>query len=157
MPVPSIHHPMSQLTHLNRKGEAAMVDVSAKPPLRREAIAEGRILLQAATLDLIRKNQVKKGDVLSIARIAGIQAAKQTQHLIPLCHQIPLSKVQVDFEVGAKAVQITATAITVAPTGVEMEALTAVSIAALTIYDMCKAADKKMRIEGVKLVSKTKG
>ena len=148
---------MSQLTHLNRKGEAAMVDVSAKPPLRREAIAEGRILLQAATLDLIRKNQVKKGDVLSIARIAGIQAAKQTQHLIPLCHQIPLSKVQVDFEVGAKAVQITATAITVAPTGVEMEALTAVSIAALTIYDMCKAADKKMRIEGVKLVSKTKG
>lgn len=148
---------MSQLTHLNRKGEAAMVDVSAKPPLRREAIAEGRIQLQPATLDLIRKNQVKKGDVLSIARIAGIQAAKQTQYLIPLCHQIPLSKVQVDFELGPKAIHITATAITVAPTGVEMEALTAVSIAALTIYDMCKAADKKMRIEGVKLVSKTKG
>lgn len=147
---------MSQLTHLNRKGEAAMVDVSAKPPLRREAVAEGRILLQPATLDLIRKNQVKKGDVLSIARIAGIQAAKQTQYLIPLCHQIPLSKVQVDFEVRPKAIHITATAITVAPTGVEMEALTAVSIAALTIYDMCKAADKKMRIEGVKLVKKTK-
>ena len=148
---------MSQLTHLNRKGEAAMVDVSAKPPVRREAVAEGRIMLQAATLDLIRKNQVKKGDVLSIARIAGIQAAKQTQYLIPLCHQIPLSKVQVDFELRAKAVHITATAVTVAPTGVEMEALTAVSIAALTIYDMCKAADKKMRIEGVKLVKKTKG
>jgi len=147
---------MSQLTHLNRKGEAAMVDVSAKPPLRREATAEGRIVLQTATLDLIRKNQVKKGDVLSIARIAGIQAAKQTQHLIPLCHQIPLSKVQLDFELRPKAIHITATAITVAPTGVEMEALTAVSIAALTIYDMCKATDKKMRIEAIRLVSKTK-
>lgn len=134
-----------------------MVDVSAKPPLRREAVAEGRIMLAAATVDLIRKNQVKKGDVLSIARIAGIQAAKQTQHLIPLCHQIPLSKVQIDFELRSKAVHITATAVTVAQTGVEMEALTAVSVAALTIYDMCKAADKKMRIEGIRLVKKTKG
>lgn len=148
---------MSKLTHLNRKGEAAMVDVSAKPPLRREAVAEGRIVLAADTLDLIRKNQVKKGDVLSIARIAGIQAAKQTQHLIPLCHQIPLSKVQIDFELRPKSVHITATAVTVAQTGVEMEALTAVSVAALTIYDMCKAVDKKMRVEGVRLVSKTKG
>lgn len=147
---------MSKLTHINRKGEAAMVDVSAKPPLRREAVAEGRIVLAAATVDLIRTNQIKKGDVLSIARIAGIQAAKQTQHLIPLCHQIPLSKVQVDFEVKDKAVHITATAITVAQTGVEMEALTAVSVAALTIYDMCKAADKKMRIEGVRVVQKVK-
>ncbi len=148
---------MSKLTHLNRKGEAAMVDVSAKPPLRREAMAEGRIMLASATLDLIRQNQVAKGDVLSIARIAGIQAAKQTQHLIPLCHQIPLSKVQVDFEIRPKAVHITATAITVAQTGVEMEALTAVSIAALTIYDMCKAVDKKMRIEGVRVIKKVKG
>lgn len=147
---------MSKLTHLNRKGEAAMVDVSAKPPLRREAVAEGRIVLSPATLDIIRRNQIKKGDVLSVARIAGIQAAKQTQHLIPLCHQIPLSKVQIDFDLRLKAVHITATAITVAQTGVEMEALTAVSIAALTIYDMCKAADKKMRIEGVRLVGKTK-
>jgi molybdenum cofactor biosynthesis protein MoaC len=106
---------MPKLTHLNRKGEAAMVDVSAKPPVRREAVAEGRIVLAPATLDLIRKNQIKKGDVLSIARIAGIQAAKQTQYLIPLCHQIPLSKVQVEFELRAKAVHITATAITVAP------------------------------------------
>jgi cyclic pyranopterin phosphate synthase len=113
-------------------------------------------MLAPATLELIRKNQIAKGDVLSIARIAGIQAAKQTQHLIPLCHQIPLSKVQIDFELSPKAVHITATAITVAPTGVEMEALTAVSIAALTIYDMCKAADKKMRIEGLRLVKKTK-
>lgn len=148
---------MPKLTHLNRKGEAAMVDVSAKPPVRREAVAEGRIMLAQSTLDLIRKNQIKKGDVLSIARIAAIQAAKQTQYLIPLCHQVPLSKVQIEFELRAKAVHITATALTVAPTGVEMEALTAVSIAALTIYDMCKAADKKMRIEGVRLVSKTKG
>ncbi len=147
---------MSKLTHINSKGEAAMVDVSAKPPQRREAVAQGRIVLAPATLELIQKNQIKKGDVLSIARIAGIQAAKQTQHLIPLCHQIPLSKVQVDFEVLPKAVHITATAITVAQTGVEMEALTAVSVAALTIYDMCKAADKKMRIEGVRLVKKTK-
>ena len=133
-----------------------MVDVSSKPPSRREATAKGRIVLAPATLDLIRANQIKKGDVLSIARIAGIQAAKQTQHLIPLCHQIPLSKVQIDFDLRPKAVHITATAITVAQTGVEMEALTAVSIAALTIYDMCKAADKKMRIEGVRLVGKTK-
>ncbi|MGV3659767.1 MAG: cyclic pyranopterin monophosphate synthase MoaC [Prosthecobacter sp.] len=147
---------MSKLTHINTKGEAAMVDVSAKPPQRREAVAEGRIMLAAATIGLIQKNQIKKGDVLSIARIAGIQAAKQTQHLIPLCHQIPLSKVQVDFEIRPKAIHITATAITVAQTGVEMEALTAVSVAALTIYDMCKAADKKMRIEGVRLVKKTK-
>jgi cyclic pyranopterin phosphate synthase len=147
---------MPKLTHLNRKGEASMVDVSAKPPLRREAVAEGRILLAPATLELIRKNQIKKGDVLSIARIAGIQAAKQTQHLIPLCHQIPLSKVQIDFELRTKAVHITATTITIAQTGVEIEALTAVSVAALTIYDMCKAADKKMRIEGVRLLSKTK-
>lgn len=147
---------MSKLTHINTKGEAAMVDVSAKPPQRREAVAEGRIVLAQATIELIEKNQIKKGDVLSIARIAGIQAAKQTQHLIPLCHQIPLSKVQVDFEVRPKTVHITATAITVAQTGVEMEALTAVSVAALTIYDMCKAADKKMRIEGVRLVKKTK-
>lgn len=147
---------MSRLTHLNRKGEAAMVDVSAKPPQRREAVAEGRIILAPATLELVQKNQMKKGDVLSIARIAGIQAAKQTQHLIPLCHQIPLSKVQVDFEMRPKAIHITATAITVAQTGVEMEALTAVSVAALTIYDMCKAVDKKMRIEAVRLVKKTK-
>lgn len=148
---------MSKLTHINRKGEAAMVDVSAKSPVRREAVAEGRILLAPATLALIQNNQVKKGDVLSISRIAGIQAAKQTQHLIPLCHQIPLSKVQIDFELRPKAIHITATAITVAPTGVEMESLTAVSIAALTIYDMCKAVDKKMRIEGIKLLRKTKG
>lgn len=147
---------MPKLTHINRKGEASMVDVSAKPPLRREATAIGRIKLAASTLSLIRRNQISKGDVLSIARIAGIQAAKQTQHLIPLCHQLPLSKVQIEFELQSKAIHITSTVTTVAQTGVEMEALTAVTIAALTIYDMCKAADKKMCIEGVRLLSKSK-
>ena len=144
------------LTHLNRRGEASMVDVSSKPAVRREAVAAGRIVMHADTVKLIRENGFKKGDVLCVARIAAIQAAKQTQHLIPLCHQIPLAKVQVDFELQAKAVAITATAITTAPTGVEMEALTAVSLAALTIYDMCKAVDKKMRIEGIRLLKKTK-
>jgi cyclic pyranopterin phosphate synthase len=134
-----------------------MVDVSSKPAVRREAVAVGRIVMQADTVKRIRENSFKKGDVLCVARIAAIQAAKQTQHLIPLCHQIPLAKVQIDFELQAKAVAITATAITTAPTGVEMEALTAVSIAALTIYDMCKAVDKSMRVEGIKLLRKTKG
>ncbi|MEZ5387921.1 MAG: cyclic pyranopterin monophosphate synthase MoaC [Prosthecobacter sp.] len=147
---------MPKLTHINRKGEAAMVDVSSKPSVRREATAGGRIVLAPTTLELIRRNQVAKGDVLSIARIAGIQAAKQTQNLIPLCHQIPLSKVQIEFEVRERDIGITATAVTVAPTGVEMEALTAVSVAALTIYDMCKAVDKKMRVEGVRLLRKQK-
>jgi cyclic pyranopterin phosphate synthase len=144
------------LTHLNRRGEASMVDVSSKPAVRREAVAVGRIVMQADTVKRIRENSFKKGDVLCVARIAAIQAAKQTQHLIPLCHQIPLAKVKIDFELQAKAVAITATAITTAPTGVEMEALTAVSLATLTIYDMCKAVDKKMRIEGIKLLKKTK-
>jgi cyclic pyranopterin phosphate synthase len=146
-----------KLTHLDSQGQASMVDVSAKPAVRREAVATGKIVLQPATIRLIRENGLKKGDVLCVARIAGIQAAKQTQLLIPLCHQIPLAKVQVDFDVQAKVIRITATAITTAPTGVEMEALTAVSIAALTIYDMCKAVDKSMRVEGIKLLRKTKG
>jgi len=146
-----------RLTHLDREGRASMVDVSAKPPVRREAVATGKIVLAAETVKLVRSNGLKKGDVLCVARIAGIQAAKQTQLLIPLCHQIPLSKVQIEFDVQERAICITATAITNAPTGVEMEALTAVSVAALTIYDMCKAVDKKMRIEGVKLLRKVKG
>lgn len=144
------------LTHTDEQGRASMVDVSAKPSQTREAIAEGFILLQSSTLDLIRQNGLKKGDVLAVARIAGIQAAKQTQLLIPLCHQIPLSKVAVDFELQATGIRITAVTKTVAPTGVEMEALTAVSLAALTIYDMCKAVDKTMSISEVRLVSKNK-
>lgn len=144
------------LTHTDDQGRASMVDVSAKPALTREAVATGRILLQSSTLDLIRQNGLKKGDVLAVARVAGIQAAKQTQLLIPLCHQIPLSKVAVDFEFQADAILITATTKTIAQTGVEMEALTAVSLAALTIYDMCKAVDKTMTISDIHLVSKTK-
>ena len=144
------------LTHTDDQGRASMVDVSGKPALTREAIAEGFIQLQRSTLDLIRQNGLKKGDVLAVARIAGIQAAKQTQLLIPLCHQIPLSKVAVDFEQQEAGIRITAVTKTVAQTGVEMEALTAVSLAALTIYDMCKAVDKTMTISEVRLVSKTK-
>jgi cyclic pyranopterin phosphate synthase len=144
------------LTHTDDQGRASMVDVSAKPAQTREAVASGRILLQGATLDLIRQNGLKKGDVLAVARVAAIQAAKQTQLLIPLCHQIPLSKVAVDFEFSADGILITATTKTIAQTGVEMEALTAVSLAALTIYDMCKAVDKTMVITDVHLISKTK-
>ena len=134
-----------------------MVDVSGKPAIAREAVAQGRIHLQVETLRLIRENALKKGDVLAVARIAGIQAAKQTQMLIPLCHQIPLSQVKVEFVMEDDGIAITATTKTIAPTGVEMEALTAVSLAALTIYDMCKAVDKTMTIGEVRLVSKTKG
>lgn len=144
------------LTHTNEQGEASMVDVSDKALSHREAIATGRIQLQPATLELIRQNQIKKGDVLAVARIAGIQAAKQTQHLIPLCHQLALSKVGVDFAITHDGVTATALVKTTAQTGVEMEALTAVSVALLTIYDMCKAVDKAMHLEGVHLVSKTK-
>lgn len=133
-----------------------MVDISDKAPCLREATAEGRILMQAETLRLIRENGMKKGDALAVARIAGIQAAKQTQHLIPLCHQIPLSKVAVEMEVQETGILITATVKTMAATGVEMEALTAVSVAALTLYDMCKAVDKEMQITDIRLLSKTK-
>ena len=144
------------LTHTNENGEASMVDVSAKAASRREAIATGRIKLAPATLELIRANQIQKGDVLAVARIAGIQAAKQTQHLIPLCHQIPLTKIAVDFVITDDGITATATTKTIAQTGVEMEALTAVSITLLTIYDMCKAVDKTMHLDGIHLVQKTK-
>lgn len=153
----SCHHPgMPSLTHLDDAGKASMVDISDKTPCLREATAAGSIRLSTETAQLIRENGLKKGDVLAVARIAAIQAAKQTQHLIPLCHQIPLSKVAVDFEVQEQEVHITATVKTTAATGVEMEALTAVSIAALTLYDMCKAVDKSMHITDIRLLSKTK-
>lgn len=145
-----------RLTHTNARGEAAMVDVSAKPLSHREAVAEAFIALAPSTLRLIAENGLKKGDVLAVARIAGIQAAKQTAQLIPLCHQLPLSKAGVDFALEATGIRITARARTTAQTGVEMEALTAASIAALAIYDMCKAVDKTMRVTDVRLVSKTK-
>jgi cyclic pyranopterin monophosphate synthase len=145
------------LTHTNPEGSASMVDITGKPVSQRNAIATGHIKLQPGTLELIRQNEIQKGDVLAVARIAGIQAAKQTQNLIPLCHQIMLSKISVDFVITADGITATATAKTIAQTGVEMEALTAVNVALLTIYDMCKAVDKSMRIDGVHLVSKTKG
>ncbi|HEY1084786.1 MAG TPA: cyclic pyranopterin monophosphate synthase MoaC [Prosthecobacter sp.] len=147
---------MSALTHLDDAGQASMVDISSKPLSHREALAEGFIRLQPETLRLIRENGHKKGDVLAVARIAAIQAAKQTQYLIPLCHQIPLAKVAVDFEIEDDGIRISSTVKTTAPTGVEMEALTAVSLAALTIYDMCKAVDKDMEIRSISLLAKTK-
>ena len=140
------------LTHLDTHGRASMVDVGNKPDLLRTAVASGFVALQPRTVDLVRRDGLSKGDVLSVARVAGIQAAKQTQQLIPLCHQIPLTKVSVDFHVEDGGIRIEAMAKTVAKTGVEMEALTAVTVAALTIYDMCKAVDQSMRVEDVQLV-----
>ena len=133
-----------------------MVDVSAKPLSTRTAIAEGRITLAKETVVLIRRNEVAKGDVIATARLAGIQAAKRTAHLIPLCHTIPLSEVKIDIELSKNGATVSCTARTVAQTGVEMEALTGVSISLLTIYDMCKAVDKQMEIGEVRLVEKTK-
>lgn len=144
------------LTHLRKDGSAAMVDVSGKPVVRREAVAEGFIQLKPETVSAIAEGQMPKGDVLAVARIAGIQAAKKTADLIPLCHQLPLTKVAVDFSVEEKGVRITCSVRTDAKTGVEMEALTAVSVASLTIYDMCKAIDKEMVVQEVKLLQKKK-
>ena len=149
---------MKELTHIDDSGAAAMVDVSAKPVQRREAVARGEIHLQRETLALIEQNQIAKGNVLATARLAGIMAAKKTGELIPLCHPLPISHCEVNFEIpdSRDRIIITASAKIAAQTGVEMEALTAVTVAALTIYDMCKAADKQMRITDVLLVSKTK-
>lgn len=147
----------SALTHLDATGAARMVDVSAKPITKREAQAKGRVVMLPATAQLIRDGQAAKGDVLATARIAGIMAAKNTGSLIPLCHPLPLEAVRVNLEVGADAVEIEAVASLSGRTGVEMEALTAVSVAALTIYDMVKAVDKTMRIEAIRLTHKTGG
>src|ERR1700709_754340 len=147
------------LSHVNARGEASMVDVSAKPILQREAVARGEIRLQKATLQLIESQQIAKGNVLATARVAGILAAKKTGELIPLCHPLPLSHCEVNVEIPKRRdrIIITASAKVAAQTGVEMEALTAVSIAALTIYDMCKAIDKTMVIGEIKLLKKTGG
>jgi len=146
------------LSHLDARGDARMVDVSAKPPLLREAVATGEIRLQPATLELIESDRVAKGNVLATARVAGIQAAKRCGELIPLCHPLPISHCEVNFAVppSRDRIVITASAKITAQTGVEMEALTAVTVAALTIYDMCKAADKQMVIGDVRLLKKTK-
>ena len=147
---------MRRLTHIGADGGAQMVDVSAKPLSARTAIAKGKIKLQRKTLDLISKDQIAKGNVFATARIAGIQAAKQTAHLIPLCHTLPLGDIKVDIVASVSGAEVTCIARTVAQTGVEMEALTGVTVALLTIYDMCKAVNKDMRISDVHLVEKTK-
>jgi cyclic pyranopterin phosphate synthase len=150
---------MSELTHLDASGAANMVDVSAKEATQRTAIAEGLVVMEPGTLDVIRQGDAKKGDVLGTARLAGIMAAKRTHELIPLCHPLLLTKVRVDCTIdeALPGVRIEAEVRVSGPTGVEMEALTAVSVACLTIYDMVKAADRGMRIEGVRLLMKSGG
>ncbi len=147
------------LTHIDARGEARMVDVSEKPATERSAVAEGRVVMSKATLELIRSGNAKKGDVLAVARIAGIMAAKRTHELIPLCHPLALSKVVLDIAPEAKlpGCVVRATVKVSGPTGVEMEALTAVSVACLTIYDMIKAVERGVRIEGIHLVEKKGG
>jgi cyclic pyranopterin monophosphate synthase len=150
---------VSELTHFDAEGRAVMVDVSGKDETERVAIAAGTVLMLPETLDLIRRGGVKKGDVLSVARLAGIMAAKRTPDLIPLCHPLALSSVAVDLvcDPDRGAVDITATCKLAGRTGVEMEALTAVSVAALTVYDMCKAVDRGMRVTDIRLVRKSGG
>jgi cyclic pyranopterin monophosphate synthase len=149
---------MSKLTHIDSRGQARMVDVSAKPSVQRQAVARGEIRMAPETLALVRAGEMTKGNVLATARIAGIMAAKKTGDLIPLCHPLPITHCEVNFEFprSKDRIVILASASVKAQTGVEMEALTAVTLAALTIYDMCKAADKGMRITEVQLVSKDK-
>ena len=148
-----------KLTHLGAGGKARMVDVSAKAVTEREAIAEGRVVMQRSTLDIVRRGDAKKGDVLGAARIAGIMAAKRTHELIPLCHPLSISQVEVDVRPDAKlpGVEVRARVKVTGPTGVEMEALTAVAVACLTVYDMVKALERGMRIEGIRLTEKRGG
>ena len=143
-------------SHIDKSGKAKMVDVGDKPESRRVAIAKGTIFLARETIKLIKANKMKKGDVLSVAKIAGIQAAKKTSELIPLCHPILLTNVDLSFEIRKDRIEIESVVSCIGKTGVEMEALTAASVAALTIYDMCKAVDKKMRIGGIYLWQKSK-
>ena len=146
----------AKFSHLDATGAVRMVNVGHKPAQRRRASAQGRLVCAPATLRALKKKALPKGDVLAVAQIAGIQAAKRTAELIPLCHPVGLHHVAVSFRVGWEAIEIVCTAETCAPTGVEMEALTGVSVAALTLYDMCKAVDKTMRIEGIRVMQKTK-
>ncbi len=147
---------MNEFSHLDAKGAARMVDVGHKPEQKRAAVAAGRLVCEASTIALLKSQALPKGDALTVARIAGIQAAKATASLIPLCHTLALTSVAVDFEVGDDVIAIRCEAVARGQTGVEMEALTGVSVAALTLYDMMKAVDKTMRIEGVTVVSKEK-
>lgn len=147
---------MNELSHVGRAGEVRMVDVGAKPAVAREASAEAMLVCAAKTIRLLKQRALPKGDVLAVARVAGIQAAKQTPLLIPLCHVLPLDSVTVDFAVSARGIKVTCLVRTQARTGVEMEALTGVSVAALCLYDMAKAVDKTMRIEGIRVTDKKK-
>jgi len=147
---------MEKFTHLDDHGKANMVDVGSKKPQQRRAMAKGTIWVSEETLNLIRENQIKKGDVLTVAQIAGIQAAKQTPMLIPLCHPLMIDKVDVKMEIATKGITAQSEVRCIGRTGVEMEALTAVSVALLTVYDMCKAVDKNMQIGEIKLLEKVK-
>lgn len=150
---------MPKLTHIDKKGKAKMVDVTAKDITAREAVAKGSVFMQQGTLEVVLANEIKKGDVLGVARIAGIMAAKRTGEIIPLCHPLNITSVDISFEPvrDKNCIDITATVKVSSQTGVEMEALTAVSVAALTIYDMCKAIDKGMTISNIRLMKKTGG
>jgi len=150
---------MQELTHMDESGRPRMVDVTKKPDTQREAVAKGTVRMQAATFDLLKRGKMAKGDVLAVAKLAGIMAAKQTPSLIPLCHPVLIGDVRIDFTLDEKnsAVEITATVESVGKTGVEMEALTATAVTALTIYDMCKAVDRGIQIENIRLVSKSGG
>ena len=148
--------PSTDFSHLDAEGGARMVDVGHKPDQQRTARAEGWLRCRPETIAALRARALPKGDVLTVAQIAAIQAAKRTDELIPLCHSLPLNAVQVDFEIEEAAIHIRASVTTTAKTGVEMEALTAVSVAALTLYDMCKAVDKTMQIDGIRVTEKIK-
>jgi cyclic pyranopterin monophosphate synthase len=150
---------MEKLTHIDETGRPCMVDVSTKPESRREAITRGTVHMKKETLELIKKGQIAKGDVLTVAQVAGIMAAKQTPSLIPLCHPLLIGEIKVEFEINDKdhAINITSTVKNTGQTGVEMEAMTATAVAALTIYDMCKAVDRGIRIDNVRLVRKSGG
>ena len=150
---------MEELTHMDTSGRPKMVDVGGKPDTQREAVAKGVVRMQAATLDIIKKGEVAKGDVLAVAQLAGVMAAKQTPHLIPLCHPVLIGDIKIEFSLDedSSTVGITATVKSIGKTGVEMEALTAVAACALTIYDMCKAVDRGMKIENIRLVRKSGG
>lgn len=145
------------MTPLDAQGRARMVDVGEKPDTKRVAVAKGRVVMTPQTLELVRKNEIAKGDVLTVAQVAGIAAAKRASELIPLCHPLLLTNIQVDFDFQANGIEIKATVEATGKTGVEMEALTAVTVSALTIYDMCKARDRAMRIQDVRLVKKSGG
>ncbi len=150
---------MEKLTHIDASGRPRMVDVSRKPDTQREAVAKGAVRMKTATFDRIRKGEIAKGDVLAVAQLAGIMAAKQTPHLIPLCHPILIGDIKVEFSLdeASSTVEITTTVKSTGKTGVEMEALTATAVTALTIYDMCKAVDRSMKIENIRLIKKSGG